>query len=309
MKSKHIYWSPGLKCDHHVWPWPWPWPWIFKVIYGIWYISAKNVAIVTKWKANTLIDLKTSNVTIRFDLGHDLDLEFSRSNMELAISLPKIVRLPRNEKQTYWLNSRPQMWPPDLTLAVTLTLNFQGQIWNLLYLNQKWSDCHETKSKHIDLNSRPQMWPMGLTLAMTLIFEFSRSNVILTILWPRIYQIVTRVTSDVGVSSSHLVLMVNGWGISCETALIWVSLDQTYDKSTLGQVMAWCRQVTSHYLSQCWPRSLSPYGVTRPQWVNTWHKWPYMTIKLCLISENIIYYLNPIQWNDNWGVFISLNSF
>ena len=32
--------------------------------------------------------------------------------------------------------------------------------------------------------------------------------------------------------------------------------------------MAWCRQATSHYLSQCWPRSLSPYGVTRPQWVN-----------------------------------------
>ena len=31
--------------------------------------------------------------------------------------------------------------------------------------------------------------------------------------------------------------------------------------------MAWCRQAASHYLSQCCPRSLSPYGVTRPQWV------------------------------------------
>ena len=28
-----------------------------------------------------------------------------------------------------------------------------------------------------------------------------------------------------------------------------------YDKSTLVQVMAWCRQATSHYLSQCWPIS------------------------------------------------------
>ena len=37
--------------------------------------------------------------------------------------------------------------------------------------------------------------------------------------------------------------------------------------STLVQVMAWCRQATSHYPSQCWPRSLSPYGVTRPEWV------------------------------------------
>ena len=50
-------------------------------------------------------------MTIRFDLGRDLDLEFSRSNIEFAISRPKMVRLPRNEKQTYRLNSRPQMWP------------------------------------------------------------------------------------------------------------------------------------------------------------------------------------------------------
>ena len=66
-----------------------------------------------------------------------------------------MVRLPRNEKQTYRLNSRVQMWPSGLTLAMTLTLNFQGQIQNLLYLSQKWSDCHETKSKHID-------WTLGL---------------------------------------------------------------------------------------------------------------------------------------------------
>ena len=31
--------------------------------------------------------------------------------MEFPISQPKVVRLPRNEKQTYRLNSRPQMWP------------------------------------------------------------------------------------------------------------------------------------------------------------------------------------------------------
>ena len=60
-----------------------------------------------------------------------------------------------------------------------------------------------------------------------------------------------------------------------------MSLDFTDDQSSLVQVMAWCRQATSHYLShgatyyitpclsQCWPRSLSPYVVTRPQWVNT----------------------------------------
>ena len=36
----------------------------------------------------------------------------------------------------------------------------------------------------------------------------------------------------------------------------------------LVQVMAWCRQATSHYLSQRWSRTGSPYGVTRPQWLN-----------------------------------------
>ena len=64
------------------------------------------------------------------------------------------------------------------------------------------------------------------------------------------------------------ILVIDGWGISCEIALLWMSLNFT-DESTLVQVMAWCRQASSHYLSQCWPRSLSPYVVTRPQWVNS----------------------------------------
>ena len=65
----------------------------------------------------------------------------------------------------------------------------------------------------------------------------------------------------------QIISVIDGWGISCELALRRMSLDLTDDKSTLVQVMAWCRQATSHYLSQCWPRSLSPYGVTKPQWV------------------------------------------
>ena len=37
------------------------------------------------------------------------------------------------------------------------------------------------------------------------------------------------------------ILVTDGWGISCEIALIWMSLDFTDDQSTLVQVMAWCR--------------------------------------------------------------------
>ena len=33
------------------------------------------------------------------------------------------------------------------------------------------------------------------------------------------------------------------------------------DQSTLLQVMAWCCQATSHYLTQCLPCSMSPHGV------------------------------------------------
>ena len=63
--------------------------------------------------------------------------------------------------------------------------------------------------------------------------------------------------------------MNGGWGISYEIALRWMPLDLTDDKPTLIQVMAWCRQATSHYLSHCWPRSMTPNGVIRPQWVNS----------------------------------------
>ena len=109
---------------------------------------------------------------ILVDFRRDLDLEFSRSNWEFAISQPKMVRMPRNEKKTHRLNSRPQMWPSGLTLAMTLTLNFQGQIWNLLYLSQKWCNLPRNEKKTHRLISRPQMWPSGLTLAMTVTLNF-----------------------------------------------------------------------------------------------------------------------------------------
>ena len=66
----------------------------------------------------------------------------------------------------------------------------------------------------------------------------------------------------------NLVLLIGIFTSSNDNALRWMPWDLTDDKSTLVQVMAWCRQATSHYLSQCWPSSMSPYGVTRPQWVN-----------------------------------------
>ena len=83
---------------------------------------------------------------MRFDLGHDLDLKFSRSNMKFAISQPKMVRLPRNEKQTYQLNSRHEMQALGLILAITFNLResdvskpgiFQGWV-HISYMWTYW---------------------------------------------------------------------------------------------------------------------------------------------------------------------------
>ena len=73
-----------------------------------------------------------------------------------------MFRFPRNKKQTYLLNSMPQMWPSNLNLAMTLAMNFQGQIWNMLYLIQRLFHCHIMKNTYIEwtegLNYN-QVWP------------------------------------------------------------------------------------------------------------------------------------------------------
>ena len=67
----------------------------------------------------------------------------------------------------------------------------------------------------------------------------------------------------------NLVLLIDIFTLSDDNVFRWMPWHLTDDKSKLVQVMAWCRQATRHYLSQCWPRSLSLYGVPRPQCVNS----------------------------------------
>ena len=76
--------------------------------------------------------------------------------------------------------------------------------------------------------------------------------------------------------------------ISREIAPWRLSLNLTDDKSTLVQVMAWCRQATRHYLNQCWPRSMSPYDITRPQWVNINH--------LAFSQQSCCFLKFPLTW-------------
>ena len=64
----------------------------------------------------------------------------------------------------------------------------------------------------------------------------------------------------------RLLIQNSSLDIRCEIVLMWLTQNLTHDKSTLFQVMAWCRQARSHYLSQFCPRSLSSYDVTMLQW-------------------------------------------
>ena len=118
-----------------------------------------------------------------------------------------MVSLPRNEKQTYRLNSRPQMWPMGLTLTITLTFEFWRSNVTLTFDHThdldhgfSWSNFEIAVSQ----NGRAD-WHCtkggGSRSFMTMT---------MTIWWPRsgvwIYQIVTGVTSVAGVPSTHLVM-------------------------------------------------------------------------------------------------------
>ena len=58
----------------------------------------------------------------------------------------------------------------------------------------------------------------------------------------------------------NLDLLIGIFKSSYINVLKWMPHDPIDDKTTLVQVMAWCRQASSHYLKQCWP---TPYDVTR----------------------------------------------
>ena len=71
----------------------------------------------------------------------------------------------------------------------------------------------------------------------------------------------------------------------------WMSDVLVDNMSTLSRVMAWWRSATSYLLNQCWPRSPTPFGVTRLEWhmISCW--------KHALAS---VHYLHiPISWYEH----------
>ena len=132
-----------------------------------------------------------------------------------------MVWLPRNEKQTYRLNSRPQTWPMGLTLTITLTFEFWRSNVTLTFDHTQWPRPWIFMVKF--WYSCISEWEGRLTLHKgSGSRSFMTMTMTMTIWWPRsgvwIYQIVTGVTSVVGVPSTHLVVIIYlHWRIEDET--------------------------------------------------------------------------------------------
>ena len=73
-------------CDFQCPPHTWPWLWIFKVKFWKCCISGMGGPIDMERKGCESIGCYIHFVTFNFDLNHDLDLGFSRSNFEKVIS-------------------------------------------------------------------------------------------------------------------------------------------------------------------------------------------------------------------------------
>ena len=95
--------------------------------------------------------------------------------------------------------------------------------------------------------------------------------------------------------------------------------------------MACCHQGMNHFLSQCWPRSVLPFGITRPWWVNSfrpgdticwqkschhWFRWWLVTSQLPSQCLNQTYNVNWTSRNlllwtctQNYILFCCENSF
>ena len=101
---------------------------------------------------------------------------------------------------------------------------------------------------------------------------------------------------------SKFMSQIHIFSTSCETGFRWMPLNHTDDESTLVQLMAWCSQATNHYLNQCWPRSLLPYGVIGLQSVNkdfSFMCWLFLKKNIFTVSFFSIFLHSYGSWNSS----------
>ena len=132
-------------------------------------------------------------------------------------------------------------------------------------------------------------------------------------IWNNINSLVPVTRNDFkNVISNHIV-GIKFRNTSCEIAFRWMTQALTDDQSTLVQVMVWCHQTASHYLSQCWSKSMLAFGITRLQRVKYTEAWTQ------IFGNNSRWYLNQNMikfpstnciwkyrlWSAKWPPFCS----
>ena len=161
----------------------------FKVKHYFGHISGMVGPIDVKRKGSASVGYWVQYVTLTFDLTYDLDhgcfkVKFRNSSTTGIVGLIDVK----------WKggDTGPIVWPCPLATPITLTLElkFQGHSLKELYLRNGTTDWHGTK----------RMWVIHLWPRYWLVWQW----------WGgQMYQIVTGVTSDVGLPSTYLVKYVH----------------------------------------------------------------------------------------------------
>ena len=130
----------------------WPWPKIFMVKFWKCSILGLGGPIDMERKGCESIGCYTHFVTFNFDSNHDLDLEFSRSNFEKAVS--REWRWPIDME---WKGCESiGCWTHVVTFKIHLThdlelgFSMKGQILKKLYFRNGMTDWLGTKGMWID---------------------------------------------------------------------------------------------------------------------------------------------------------------
>ena len=137
-------------CDFQHSPYPWPWPWIFKVKFWKSHISGMGWPIDMELMGCESIESCTHAVTFNVHLTHDLDLGFSRSNFENAVSqeMEGSIDMERKGCESIWCYTHFVTF--NIPLTHDLDLGFQGQILKKSYLRNGMADWHGIKGMWVD---------------------------------------------------------------------------------------------------------------------------------------------------------------
>ena len=141
------------------------WPWAMTLTLYFQGQILKSHILGIRW----LIDMEqkgcesmrswTHFVTLNFNLTNDLNLGFPRSNFEIAVSQEWEGWLTWNERDRRRLNVGPtiKLW----IWVLTLTFDFQGQIFEMPYPRNGMANLNWTKWMWVDRKSDPlcEIWP------------------------------------------------------------------------------------------------------------------------------------------------------